>query len=256
MRYARTPLAPLVVMAGLATTTMTTGCTDTGREATSVALFVSGTENDDPRDIDGFEVVLTDARLAFGPLYLCTGAQAGQLCETALFEWLDAVEIDLLDSRPRRAGQLDGVTGVARSWMYDVGITSLFTLATPLVLPAAERLDGGSLFLEGRASSSDLSYRFRAVVPVQQSEDTEQGVSVVRKSVSEFFERDVSADGERLDITFDVAPWVAQVDFAALGEAAAAADARVDVEPDTQAFRALRNAILSGARPEFRWSLE
>jgi len=234
-----------------------TGCTDTGVDATEVPLFVRGTAIEEPITVEGWQVELTDARLAFGPLYLCKGTQAGELCDTALLEWLDATEVDLLDDAPRWAGSLSGATGTARSWMYDLGITSIYTAPEPLSLPAAEALGGNSVQLRGVATNGERTISFRAAIPVQQGAETEAGIPVVRKSPSEPFEHEVDLDEAGLWIAFDAAPWLAQVDF---GSMVAPPVSQTNpnpvfvIEPGTQPYRALRNAVLSGERPAFRWS--
>lgn len=244
-----THLLPLLLLA--------TGCTDTGVDATEVPLFVHGTAIEAPITVDGWQVELTNARLAFGPLYLCKGTQAGELCDTALLEWLDATEIDLLDEEPRWVGSLSGATGTARSWMYDLGITSIYTESDPITLPAAQSLGGNSVLLEGIATDGDRSIPFRAAIPVQQGAETEAGIPVVRKSPGEAFEHEVDVDEEGLWIAFDAAPWLSQVDFGSMSAPPVSQTNTtpvVIIEPDTQPYRALRNAVLSGERPAFRWS--
>jgi hypothetical protein len=130
-------------------------------------------------------------------------------------------------------------------------------------------------------------------VPVRQTSATELGVPVVRKSQSDEFYEDVRGAGQSLRVRFDPATWLASVDLrsyvefetcapeqagvvcdglvewtctpsdaavsrdcAATGDVCVAgvgcAD-RVVIEPSSEAFRALRNALTAGARPEFTW---
>jgi hypothetical protein len=130
-------------------------------------------------------------------------------------------------------------------------------------------------------------------VPIQQSDDTELGVPVVRKSTSEAFFRDVGEGESGLVVRFDPAAWVRRIDFRPYATADACAPAgpavacdgtlertceaeaelsrrdcselgqvcvpgqgcreELTIERDTEAFRSLRNALVSGARPSFEW---
>lgn len=236
--------------------TIASGCADAGRDRVTFPLYLAGSDLGAPLEADDGAVVRVDrAELAFGPLYLCAGHQAGALCDTARAEWLEGAVVDALNPEPRLAGDVSGVSGSVRSWMYDLGISSLLTRTEPLPLPAAERLGGVSLRIEGRAESGGRSLAFRAEIPIQQEEETEIGVPVVRKSTTDAFDHDL-APGERgLLIRFDPAPWVADIDFAALLLDCAAATSCRDTElgPDTQGHRTLRNALVAGARPSFEW---
>ena len=78
-------------------------------------------------------VTIDRADLAFGPLYLCAGATAGDLCDTARFEWLDSAVVDTTLSDPVKVGELSGVTGTVRSWMYDLGLSSQLTREAPFI---------------------------------------------------------------------------------------------------------------------------
>lgn len=272
------------------------GCADTGQTRASIALLLAGTSVEEPISIaNGWSVELTRAELAFGPLYLCAGYQAGSLCETARMEWVESDVVDALDPEPHDAGVMNGVTGPVRSWMHDLGITSLLTQQTPKALSAAQALGGNSLRLEGIASKGPHSIPFRFEIPVQQEEATEIGVSVVRKSGSDAFQHDITGEEASLTVRFDPRPWLRDVDFNALVEdaecvaggppivcngvveltcsAAGEVDAqrdcaslglacvqetgcveRLQLKPQSQGYRAVRGALVSGARPAFEWS--
>lgn len=194
-------------------------CVDVGRAQISVPLFVAGTEVTGPiTGMGDAQIELDRAELAFGPLYICAGAQAGELCETARLEWLEAVGIDALDPTAHEVGELTGLEGSVRSWMFDLGMVSLLTQQQPLILPAAQQLGDSSLRLAGRASVSGVTIPFTAAVVVQQEEQTEIGVPVVRKSSSEVFEHEVMAGEPGLLVRFDARTWVSEIDFAALLE--------------------------------------
>lgn len=222
------------------------GCAENASVAIALPLQVAGTTIDAPFDgRDGWQVSLSRADVAFGPLYLCSGAQAGELCDTARAEWLGSAVIDALDDTPRRAGALEGTSGVARSWMYDHGIHSLYTQPEPVVLDAAQALDGHSLIIEGTATRDATTVSFRARIAIRQEEETEIGIPVVRKSTSDVFEHDIRGDEAYLEVRFDARPWLSDVDFAAIEDET--------LDEDSQPYRAIRNAVAAGQRPTFHF---
>jgi hypothetical protein len=230
------------------------GCADTGRDAVSVPLYLAGTDVSEPFPaVGGVEITLERADLAFGPLYLCAGYQAGALCETARLEWVDAAVVNAMDAEPRLAGNLTGASGLVLSYMYDLGLSSVLTLDSPLVMPAAESLGAVSLFIEGVATVAETRVPFVARVPIQQGLETEAGVPVVRKSENERFERDVQPGEQGLTVRFDPRPWIRSVDFRHVAAGPTCCQGRVELEPDTQGFLAIRNALVVEERPRFEW---
>jgi hypothetical protein len=235
------------------------GCADVGQSQAEVPLYVSGTQLERPIDAVGDVTLTIDrAELAFGPLYLCAGAQAGDLCDAARLEWLGSVRIDLTEREPERAGTLSGTTGRVRSWMYDMGISSQLTREQPFVLEAAQELGGASLVVEGRARQEGSEVPFAVAVVVQQGTDVERGVPVVRKSTADVFNHDVTGAEAGLWVTFDANPWLASMDLRPELEASAcrtegecAEPLRLD--PERQAYRGLHHAVVSGRRPELSW---
>ncbi len=223
---------------------VTAGCIDTGQAEVSFPLRVAGVAGRDRGETpDGWSIELAQAQLAFGPLYLCPGFTAGALCERARMEWVDSTVVDALDPDPRDAGSLDGVTGFVRSWMFDLGITSLLTEQTARVLPSAESLGGNSVRIEGVATRDGTSIPFSIALAIQQSDDTEIGVSVVRKSTSDTFEHDITESDTGLTVRFDPIGWLTGVDFTTLG-----------ADPNSQGARAVRAALVAGTRPVFEFS--
>lgn len=270
------------------------GCIDTTTEATTVGLEVAGTDASEPFDgRNGARVTLSRADLAFGPLYLCAGYTAGELCDEALAQWTDAAVVDSLDPSPVEVGRMEAITGTARSYMYDLGIASLLTRPEPLVTEAAASLGPASVVLEGTAEVDGQALPFTVAIRVEQSAEVEQGVPVIRGAESDGFEGEILPDDRsRLLVAFDPRPWLATADFGALVEdaacspereiacagaleqrcapdgtvaetrdCAAAGEAcvrevgcveRIELAPDGQVGRAVRNAIAAGRRPSFQ----
>jgi hypothetical protein len=130
---------------------MLSACGESSQEHVRFPLFVAGSDHEAFDAVGDVSVNIEQADLAFGPLYFCAGAQAGELCDTARLEWLESVVVRATDAEPRWAGEITGVTGPVRSWMYDLGFVSLLTQKQPLVLPAAHELGGVSLRITGQS---------------------------------------------------------------------------------------------------------
>lgn len=197
-----------------------TACLDTSVQATEVALSVAGTDASAPfGGRDGVSITLERADLAFGPLYLCGGFVAGELCDEALAEHRDAVVIDALDPSVAEVAAMPAITGTARSYMFDYGLVSLLTRDEPLVTAAAASLGGASARLEGRVEVAGQSIPFAVAVPVQQSGDVSQGVPVVRSGEADGFSHAILPDGRtRVLVRFDPRPWLASARFGDLVE--------------------------------------
>jgi hypothetical protein len=125
------------------------------------------------------------------------------------------------------------------------------------VLDAAAALDGASVVLAGTARVEDVAIGFRVEVPIRQTDETELGVPVIRKSTNEPFAHVVGLDEPGLFVRFDPAPWIRGVDFRPYVElapgTAVEGTAEVRFDPESEAFRSVRNAVLSGSRTDFEW---
>ena len=235
------------------------GCGDVGQSQAEVPLYVSGSELAGAVVAVGDVMLTIDrAELAFGPLYLCAGAQAGELCDTARLEWLGSVRIDLTVAEPKRAGTLSGTTGRVRSFMYDLGISSQLTENEPFVLDAAQALGGASLVMEGYASYDGSDVPFIVAVVVQQGADVERGVPVVRKGTGDSFNHDVTDADPGLWVRFDASAWLARLDLRSeLAKSVCVTEGDCSeplrLAPDGMAYRGLHNAVVSGRRPELSW---
>lgn len=269
--------------------------TDTGQERVRVPLFLAGSDlSTEIRTADDGRLSIDAAQLAFGPLYLCAGNTAGELCDTARLEWLGSHVIDLTSASAARVGELEGISGTVRSWMYDLGISAQLTREEPFVLEAAQALNDASFRVEGHTELAGTEVKFRAEVTIAQSNQTELGVPVVRKSVSDDFEHDVGPFEPGLLIRFDARPWLSSIDLrpylentncrpdgpervcaqsiehscspsgevddsrdcAMLGQVClpgAGCSDELQFSEGSEAYRALRDALLVGARPTFEW---
>jgi hypothetical protein len=139
--------------------------------------------------------------------------------------------------------------------MYDLGISSQLTRSEPFVLEAARELDGASFVVEGTAVAEEMEMRFAASVPVRQTDSTELGVPVIRKSSSAPFDHDVRPEEPGLLLRFDPTAWLQGVDFRPYLEQAQGGSGRrtITLAPDSEAFRALSIALSTVGRPDFHW---
>lgn len=233
-------------------------CSSSPQDFVELPLVARGTSPGDLEVDDDVSLALLRADVAFGPLYVCAGAQAGDHCDTARLEWRESAVVDALDDRPTEVGMLSGVTGEVRSWMFDYGITSLLTRSEPQILPAAQELGGVSLFVEGVATIEGTEVPFVIEVVVQQTNETERGVSVVRKSTSDVFRGEVTERSSMLQVEFDPSQWLSAIrrsDFEAL---ALDCELGVDLACEAVSFdtssrvaRVVAQAMTSGVRPVF-----
>lgn len=235
-------------------------CGQSGQSYVEVPLYLAGSELSEPFLAQGgVEVTVQRARLAYGPLYLCAGNTAGDLCETARLEWLQTAVVDLANATPQRAGALQGVSGPVRSWMYDLGLSSQLTRSEPFVLEAAMQLGGASVVLEGTALVQEVPVPFFAEVRAAQTQSTELGVPVVRKSATEEFVYEVLPDEAGLLVRFNVEAWLTGFDFRPYASdescsTEAGCTSLLSAPSDSEWGRSLRNALVSGERPSFEWN--
>jgi len=225
------------------------GCAvDSGLEAIEGSLVVRGTDVRSFEGRDGWQIELERAELAFGPVYLCSGVQAGDLCETARGELLETVVIDALDAEAHEVARFAGLDGPVRSAMWDYGITWSLSATRAEPSAAAEMLEG-SVFLAGIARNEEGEVLpFAAQVPVAPNLE---GRVVVR--ASDLFEHTL-ADGDVLSITVDPSLWLTQVRFDDLLEAARPEGQPASFEEGTQPYRSVSNALTTRAQPRLEWN--
>lgn len=230
-----------------------TGCVDSGTNVHEVGLWVNGRADNRFEGRDGWTITLARAELAFGPVTLCPGTSAGEFCESARGEWVDAVVVDALHGEARRVGSVVGTTGPVLSWMYDYGLVSVLTQTDLYETKAARELDGNSVEIEGCADKAEASLCFTLAVRLGQNAEVERGVPVVRVSgepgLADF------GQTKRFAFGFDPQTWLSGVDFEALG---ATQTCETDCAPlvldgETQAGRAVQIALAASGRPKLSW---
>lgn len=234
-RLATALLAALLVLGS--------GCVDTGVEPVELPVLAAGVSAEPFETRDGWVVTLERADLAFGPLYLCTAANAGDLCETAQAEMLDGVVLDLLDPEPREVGRLIGLGGIVRSVMHDYGVTWELTGMAPESHVDDASMQGRSFVVEGVAERGEERVRFQgaiAVTPIR------AGSLVVRRTLSAGEVTDLEG-AQALTLSVDPRAWLAGVRFDELGSDGS-------IEEGSQAWRAIVAGMTAQSRPEIAWS--
>jgi hypothetical protein len=183
------------------------GCSGTGQPGVSFLAVAKPAETTDFL-VDDVTVSLTQASVAFGPAYFCASASGSStLCEAALGEVRSVTVIDLLRAEEQPLGTYEGLSGVVRSASFDYGIHWFLPESEAHASPEAP--SGHSARLAGTASRAGVSIQFEAdvdVVPLFQG----QRAVPTAPAMGE-----VGDATGRLEVGFDVAGWLGDVDFAA-----------------------------------------
>ena len=223
----------------LALAACTLACGSTGAETFAYPLV--GTGAAPPTIMAGdWQVTLTRADVAVGPIYLCaTAAASPELCNVAIGEFTDAATIDALDPTAQPLGDIDARPGDVRSAMLDYGISWFTTQTAPSPLGDLQH----SARLTGTAVLGDMSLEFDAtidVTPPMRGSPALVGLHAVT---------DAPSDDSRLELVIDPAAWITGVDFDALAQTGLTHD----IQPGDDAHATIAFAMTT-APPTFRWS--
>lgn len=215
-------------------------CGTTGAEPFIYPATVVGAGASFP--IGDWQVTLTRAELALGPIYLCaTAAASPDLCAVAQGEFTDVAVIDLLAATPQPLGDIDSLAGDVRSAMLDYGI-SWFTTQTSAT-PGSEL--GHSAHLTGTATQGDLVLDFDALIDVVPPLRGSPALVGVRARV------DAPDERSRLQLRINPGAWLLGVDFDAL----AAQGPSIEIRPGDAAHAAIAFALTTQP-PAFSWTRE
>lgn len=217
-------LVPLIALGCL------TACIDPSLTPVTVELVAEAQGQARFEARDGWEVELTTATLLFGPLYLCPADQAGDLCDIARAEFLDAATIDALATGTQPLGELAGVSGVVRSAMWEYG------RSWPIAAISVQPLSPGesSLHVVGVARRGEDELPFDLRVDIEPSR---AGIVTVR--AAELFDTALT-EGQSVVVETRVEDWFAGVDWTLFSDS------------EAQARQALTSALVLSARPRLR----
>jgi hypothetical protein len=191
----------------------------------------------------GWTVRLMRAELAFGPAYFCASASgSSSLCGTAIAELASVTRIDALSAAHVPLGRVHGLTGSVRSATYDLGILWLDTQQQPTPDPSTP--NGHSAVLEGEAVKGDVHLPFIVLLDVAPQYQGQHAIATAPAL------GDVASEDLVLEVHFDPARWLAQVDF---DVAAARPERPLVVQAGSPEHTAVIVGLKSLAPPEFRW---
>lgn len=222
-------------------------CGDTGQKEIRIPL--SAVSTGPVFSVGAWQITLTRASIAFGPVYFCaTEAASSSLCPVAVAEVADVVSVDLLQSAPRALGEVLGFTGVINSATYDFGIVWGNSERRPVAFPAAP--DGHSAVFEGTATRGDARLRFSVAVDLVAQF---QGARVVQGARTRADLSQAHRGSPSVTVRFEPSAWFGQVDFDALW-AGAGGQTEVVIAPASAPYNALVIGIGAIAPPRFEWA--
>ena len=231
-------MSPRITTLALALTACGTACGSTGAEPFTYPLVATGA-GAQPFAVGDWQVTLTRADVAVGPIYLCaTAAASPELCATAIAEFTDIAVMNALDPAAQPLGDIAARPGDVRSAMLDYGI-SWFTTQTA---PAALGELGHSARLTGTAVLGDMSLAFDAtidVTPPMRGSPALVGLHAVT---------DAPGEDSRLELRLDPRTWLAGVDFDAL----ALIGPSHDIQPGDDTHATIAFAMTTQP-PTFHW---
>lgn len=222
------------------------GCTEVGATHVHLPMQVQGTAPSRIR-VATYDVEVEEARVAFGPVYLCTSRLPDvDICPTSIAENLETTAFDALSETPTSAGTLEGFTQVSRSAMWDYGRTWRIAEARPH--PAPQAIEGQhSAVLVIAATHLGETRHFRFVLDVDGGSQP-SGTTAVRARLSE---QSLTPQVQSLLVRFDPTLWASMVDYDTLWELPVS-DV-IAVPPGHPAENALRLAMVLNGLPTFRW---
>lgn len=220
-----------------------TACSGTGQPERSYPAYAVVAPPGEPT-ADEWAVSLSEATIAFGPVYFCSASSgSATLCETAIAELPTIRAINGQDPTPQWLGRVEGYEGDLRSASYDYGVHWFLTEAAPAADPAAP--GGHSARLVGEARRGDQVVHFSAEIDVLAQLQGQRAVPSAPVSAH------VHGDDVRLEVHFDVGAWLTEVDWDSASEGEADTYA---IEPGSRDHNAIVISMVSAHPPEFVWS--
>jgi hypothetical protein len=225
---------------------LTCGCIEASQDPVDYEA-VAVPRGDGTVMVSGWMVTLTRADVAVGPFYFCAAASGSStLCASSIAE---VARVSLVDALARAAvpvGAVHGFTGNVQSASYDFGISWFDTQTEPTPAPA---LPGGhSMRLEGHANNGTVTIPFTADVDVVPQYQGQNAISTAPASAT------VKSAATRLEISFDPAAWLKQLDFDVVA-ASVAATGKLPfvISPGMPEHTAILVGLKNLSPPEFRW---
>lgn len=211
------------------------GCGTTGQVEVSTRLVSQG-EAARAVQVGEVSVLLSEAKLALGPVYFCaTAAASSSLCSIAVAEMRDTVVIDALNPTPVDLAAVRGVSGEIRSAQYDFGVS--WFAASPEPAPTLEGLN--SLVLRGTLTQTGEVVAFTAVLDVLATVQGERAIQGARVKGT------LGAATKQVTVKLDPQAWLQNVPWNELmGQGA-------EVVANESVLNALRLQVSVNAAPMF-----
>ena len=228
-------------------------CGETGQSRTTFPIAAAGNAPETIA-VGEWDVTVREARLAFGPVYLCESQNAGlESCANAAAEHLAATTFDALSEVPTPMGTMTGTSGATvLSGMWDYGRSWRLSETTPR--PLAGAVDGSrsaviEIVARHRADDDERAYRFELDVD---GRSQPSGSTAVR---ARLVAHELAAIEPGLVVRFDPTLWASMIDYDALALLPEPwPGATVVVPADHAASSALTTALTTTALPTFDWS--
>lgn len=232
-------------------TCLVAGCGDTGQARSSFDLSAAGTAPE-TITVGDWDVTVREARLAFGPVYLCSAQNAGlESCVQAAAEHLGAGSFDALSDTPAPMGTMTGTTGVTvLSGMWDYGRTWRLSEVEPRPLEGAVDGEHSAVVLIEAEHADGTRRAYRFVLDVDGGNQP-SGSTTVRARLPA---HELSPNDRGLVVRFDPTLWASMVDYDALSLLPETGPSEPTLVPtEHPASDALTIALTATALPSFEW---
>ncbi len=244
----RTALSVILITVSLG------GCGDTGQGRVSFPLAAAGTPAAELR-VGDWTVTVEEARVSFGPLYLCASQTAGlENCALAAAEHLGASSVDALSASPTPMGTMEATSGVTvLSGMWDHGRS--WRLGETAPRPLAGAVDGERslvMLIRAEDEARGIARLYRVALDVDGGSQP-SGTLAVRSRLPAHL---ITEAEPGLVVRFDPSLWASMIDYDALATLPepGTAGTPIDVPPGHSARDALVAAVTATGLPSFEWS--
>lgn len=226
--------------------TALSGCTNVGAQRLQIPMVVQGTAPSVIRVAD-YEVEVDEARVAFGPFYLCASRLPDvDICPTSVAENLQTTSFDALSETPTMAGTLSGFSQTSRSGMWDYGRS--WRISDRVPRPSEQAIEGvHSAIMVLTATHEGETRHFRFVLDVDGGSQT-SGTTAVR---ARLMEQVLTPALAGLEVRFDPTLWASMVDYDTLWELPVSD--LIEVPMGHPAETSLRLAMVLNGLPTMTW---
>jgi len=190
-----------------------------------------------------WDVTLTDARVALGPIYFCTTEAASpDFCEVAQAEFASSANFNALTGDEQLLGEVRGLTGTIGSAQYDFGISWTTTQNNPTATSGS--LNGHSAHFEGIAQRADKTVRFVLELDLPPRDQGSRTVQGGRAGA------DIADARVNLLVSVDPVAWWRHVDFSEIENNP---ESVVQIDGDSVIANTVIIGMTANETPVFEW---